>query len=288
VAPTPTVFIEGSGKAFNTVPPSDFGFYEMMNKLVQQEPADALDAELMGQLAAIGIAKGKPFQPDARMRKILTEAAAVGQATARTLVFRPRNPAWAYYPGSVWKNPLWLGGYTFETPPPLVTREGIQPLPPTGARALDERTTFFYYATGVTPAMIMRLPDIGSQYLMAFSDADNNDLDGGKTYKVTLPPNIPQGKFWSFTLYDNQTRSMLETPQRYPRAGSQGYPSPAAVANPDGSVDIWFGPTAPAGKERNWIQTVPGKGFNVILRMYSPLEPFFTKAWRPSEIQRVP
>jgi hypothetical protein len=136
--------------------------------------------------------------------------------------------------------------------------------------------------------MIMRLPAIGSQYLMAFSDAANNDLDGAKTYKVTLPPNISQGKFWSFTLYDKQTRSMLETPQRYPRACSHVYPSPAAVANPDGSVDICFGPEPPAGKERNWIQTVPGKGLNVILCVPSLLEPFRTKTWRPSEIQLVP
>jgi hypothetical protein len=111
---------------------------------------------------------------------------------------------------------------------------------------------------------------------------------GAKTYRMTLLPNIPEAKFWSFTLYDNQTRSMLETPQRYPRAGSQIYPSPAAEPNADGSTTVYFGPTKPAGfKDGNWIQTVPGKGFNVILRLYSPLEPFFTKAWRPSEVEVV-
>jgi len=152
----------------------------------------------------------------------------------------------------------------------------------------DARIGFFYYATGITPAMIMRLPDIGSQYLMAFTDADKNDLDGAKTYRVTLLPNIPEAKFWSFTLSDNQTRSMLETPQRYPRAGSQSYPSPAAEPNADGSTTVHFGPTKPAGvKDGNWIQTVPGKGFNVILRLYNPLELFSTKAWRPSEIEEV-
>ena len=133
--------------------------------------------------------------------------------------------------------------------------------------------------------MIMRIPRVGSQYLMGFLDAEKKDLDGGKTYKVTLPKGIPAAAFWSFTLYDNQSRSMLDTPQRYPRAGSQSYPSPAAEADADGSTTIYFGPTQPAGVKRgNWIQTDPKKGWFTLLRLYSPLEPFFTKEWRPSEI----
>jgi hypothetical protein len=289
--PPPAVrFVDGSGKAFNTVPPSDVGFYELLNKLVQEEPVDALgDVERMGQLAAVGIVKGKPFNPDARMRKILMEAAAIGEATSRTIVFRPReSEGFALYPGSSWVNPLWVGGYTMETPPPLVTKAGVEPLPPSGARTLDARTAMFYYATGITPAMIMRLPDIGSQYLMAFQDADKHDFDGGKTYKVTLPPDIPAAKFWSFTVYDNQTRSMLETAQGYPRAGSQTFPSAAASPNADGTTTVYFGPALPAGvPPGNWIQTVPGRGWNTILRLYSPLEPFFAKTWRPSEIELV-
>jgi hypothetical protein len=201
----------------------------------------------------------------------------------------PMFPSWAYYPGSMWANMLWEGGYTFETPPPPVTKEGFfKPMPPTGARTLNSRTGFFYGYTMDSPGMIMQLPKVGSQYLMGFTDADKNYFDGGKTYKVTLPPNIPAAAFWSFTLYDNQTRSMLDTPQRYPRAGSQSYPSPAAEANADGSTTLWFGPTQPEGVKRgNWIQTVPGKGWFTILRLYSPLEPFFTKEWRPSEIELV-
>lgn len=290
VEPPPVRYVDASGKSFNTVPPSDFGFYEMLNELVQEEPVDALgDVERMGQMASIGIVKGKPFQPDDRMRKILTEAAAVAEATSRTLVYRPReSEGFSLYPGSSWTNPLWVGGYTMETPPPMATRAGIEPLPPTGARTLDARTAMFYYATGITPAMIMRLPDIGSQYLMAFQDADKHDFDGGRTYKVTLPPKIPAAKFWSFTVYDNQTRSMLQTAQGYPRAGSQTFPSSAAAPNADGSTTVYFAPELPNGVQRgNWIQTVPGKGWNTILRLYSPLEPFFTKEWRPSEIELV-
>ena len=136
--------------------------------------------------------------------------------------------------------------------------------------------------------MCMRLTGIGSQYLMAAKDADGNHLDGAKTYRVTLPPDIPAARFWSITLYDNETRSMLETPQRFPRAGSQSYPTPAATANADGSTTVTFGPERPSDSpEGNWIQTTEGKGWFPILRLYSPLEPFFDKSWRPSEIEVV-
>ena len=284
-----TKFVEASGKSFNTVPPNDFLYFEMLNELVQLEPATSFDPELLGQLAAIGIVKGKPFNPDTRMRKILTEAAAVGNAAGRALNWRSAEyPGWAYYPGSMWGNMLWQGGYNFETPPPLITREGFKPFPPTGARTLDSRTAFYYGYTMDSPGMIMRLPNVGSQYLMGFMDADKNYLDGGKTYKVTLPPGIPAAKFWSFTVYDNQTRSMLQTPQRFPRAGSQTYPTPAAVANPDGSTTIYFGPSKPAdAKEGNWIQTMSDKGWFTLLRLYSPKESFFDRTWRLSEIELV-
>lgn len=286
-----TRFVEASGKAFNTIPPSGYGFFEMINALVQEEPATSYDIELTGQLAAIGIVKGKPFNPDARMKQILTDAAAVGDASGRALNWRYAlsHPEWAYYPGSSWGSMLWEGGAFFETPPPEFTREGLfKPFPPTGARTLDSRTAFYYAYTMDSPGMIMRIPDVGSQYLMGFLDADKNPFDGGKTYQCTLPKGIPARAFWSFTLYDNQTRSMLDTPQRYPRAGSQTYPSPAAEPNADGSTTVYFGPKQPDGVKRgNWIQTLPGKGWFTILRLYSPLEPFFTKEWRPSEIELV-
>lgn len=287
--PLPTTFVEARSFVVNTVPASDFTYYQQLDALVQQEPAQALDPELMGQMAAIGIVKGKPFAPDERMRSILTDAAAIGAAMARTLSFRPReSEGFAFYPDSQWFNPLWVGGYTFETPPPLVTAQGIEPLPSTGARTLNARTAFFYAATGVTPSMIMRLTNLGSQYLLAAADAGGDPFDGAKAYSLTLPANIPQAKFWSLTVYDNQTRSMLDTPQRYPRVGSQSYPTPATTANADGSTTVYFGPERPAdAREGNWIQTIPGKGWFTILRLYSPTEAFFFGRWRPSEITLV-
>ncbi len=283
-------FVEGTGLAMNTIPPNDFSFYEMLASLVQEQPATALDPEIGGQFAAIGIEKGKPFKPDARMRKILTDAVAIGNAAGRTYALRPRaSEGFGYYSAtSKWLNPLFVGGYDFTRPPPEITKEGIKPFPYTGARTLDARAAFFYAATGVTPAMVMRLPDVGSQYLFGIMDAAGEPFDGAKTYKVVLPKGIPAAKFWSLTAYDNQTRSMLQTDQRFPRAGSQSYPSPAAEASADGATTVYFGPSRPAGvKDGNWIQTLPGKGWFVILRLYSPLEPFFSKTWRPSEIVPV-
>lgn len=295
--PPATVFHEGSGKVMNTIPPNDFSYFEMLDEVVQEQPATSLDPELMGPLASIGIVKGKNFAPDARMRKILNDAVAVGNATSRSLLMNPRDPRWFYYPDSAWVNFLFISGYEFETPIPAIVGpvrdgmripEGVKLHPPTGYRTLDARSAFFYGITGITPAMAMRMTGIGSQYLFASLDENKEYFDGGKTYKVTLPQHIPEANFWSLTVYDNQTRSMLATPQRYPRAGSQSYPSPAAEPNADGSTTVYFAPAQPDGVKRgNWIQTVPGKGWFVVLRLYSPLEPFFDKTWRPSEIELV-
>jgi hypothetical protein len=285
--PPPVVVHEGSGKVMNTVPPNDWTYYEMLNEIVQQEPATSLDPELMGPIAAIGIVKGKPFAPDARMKKILTEALATANATSRSLFMNPRDPSWFFYPGSSWFNPLFVSGYEFETPIPMIEGpirggeripEAAKPFPPTGYRQLDARRWYFYGVTAITPAMAMRLTGIGSQYLFATLDADKNYFDGSKSYKVTLPKGIPEANFWSFTLYDNMTRSMLDTPQRFPRAGSQTYPSPAAEPSADGSTTVYFAPSQPQGVPRgNWIQTDPKKGWFTILRLYSPLEPFFSQ-----------
>ncbi|MCX5520785.1 DUF1254 domain-containing protein [Kaistia defluvii] len=285
-----TKFIEGSDLSFNTIPPSDFGFFELLNENVQNEPATSYDVELAGQFAAIGIVHGKKFAPDERMKKILTDAAMVGQATGRALNWRYaiQHPDWAYYEGSQWGSMLWQGGAYFETPPPNFKDGKFEPLDPTGARTLDSRTAFYYGYTLDSPGMIMRIPEVGSQYLMSFLDPSGTPFDGSKTYSVTLPKGIPAKAFWSFTLYDNQTRSMLQTPQKYPRAGSQSYPSPAAEAAPDGSTTVYFGPTQPEGVARgNWIQTDPSKGWFTILRLYSPLPSFFDKSWRLSEITEV-
>ena len=278
-----TRFVDAVHLAMNTIPPNDFAYWETIDELVQQEPAGAGDPEILGQLASVGIRKGQRFAPDERMRAILEDAVAVGNATARTLFFAAReSEGFAYYEGSAWFNGLWVGGYEFLTPPPAITADGVQQHPSDGARKLNSRIAFLYPATGVTPAMCMRLTGIGSQYLIASRDANGEFLDGGQNYRLSLPADIPESRFWSVMAYDRQTRSMLQTDQPMPRLGSQ---SGTVEQNADGSTDLYFGPEAQAGNEHNWVQTVPGKGWFPILRLYSPLQPFFDKSWRPSEIE---
>jgi len=215
----PPVFHEGTGLAINTIAPNDYSYYEMLHRLVQSESATVLDPELMGPIAAIGIKKGEDFAPDDRMKGILADAIKVANATGRTLGFTPRDPDWYWYEGAQWWNPLFQGGYNFETPLPQITAEGAKPYLPTGYKQNDARTSFFYNATGITPAMAMRLTGVGSQYLFATKDGNGDWFDGAKTYKVTLPKGIPAEAFWSFTLYDNQTRSMLNTPAEVSAGG---------------------------------------------------------------------
>jgi hypothetical protein len=263
--------INASGKEISTIHANNFLFYEEINQVVQEEPSEAMDVETLGMLAYIGIEKGKTFEPDERMKKILTEAAAVGNATARAILFDQRDKEAYLYPNSAWNNYCILPGESYD-----FVRNG--------ARILDSRTYMYYYATINTPAMILRMVGLGSQYAIAFKNGDGEMLDGSKNYRLHLPPNIPVKNFWSLLVYDNQTRSMLQTDQQFPSIGSL---RKGVVTNPDTSVDIYFGPIAPAGKESNWVQTIPGKGWNAILRLYGPLEPWFDKTWKPGEIELV-
>jgi hypothetical protein len=281
--PAPTRFVDGTHIAFNTIPPVDDTYWDLINEVVQ-EPVEAGNHETLGLLASVGIVHGKKFEPDARMRKILSDAVKVGNATARTLSMDPRaQEGWAFYPDSAWFSMMWEG-YEFLTPPPLITPKGVEQSPSDGARKHNARIAFFYSYTGVTPAMCMRLTGIGSQYIFATRDSRGDYLDGARSYRMTLPRDIPESRFWSVMAYDRQTRSMLQTGQDMPDLGSQ---SGTVQTNDDGSTDIYFGPTAPHGKETNWLQTVPGKGWFPILRLYNPLQPFFDKTWRPSEIEPI-
>jgi hypothetical protein len=263
-------FVNVSGKFNNTIHRMDYGIFEEINEVVQAEPSEGQDPEILGNLASIGIKKGQHFNPDTRMKKILAEAADVGAATVRTIMSQPRDDIFYFYPGeSFWGNPFPGGSYEWMNE---------------GASLLDIRAGFHFYATGITPAMAKKIIGKGSKYAFAYTDAKGNPFDGSKTYKIHLPPNVPAKDFWSFTLYDNQTRAMLQTDYQFPGIDNN---NPGMIQNSDGSFDVYFGPNAPAGKENNWVQTVPGKGWNMIFRLYGPLEPWYDKTWRPGEIEKI-
>ncbi|MEI8333922.1 MAG: DUF1254 domain-containing protein [Chloroflexota bacterium] len=262
-------FRDVSGEYMNTIPPSDASLFEVVATVVHEELLDAVDPETRGLLASIGIRKDAPFAPDARMQAILTEAAAVGNATARAIFFSTRDQDLYYYPGSTWKTPYYGDDTEFS---------------PGGVLDLDARTFYFTGTDQISPALWVKIVGGGSQYGVGDHDSAGRYLDGGRTYRLHLPPGIPAKDFWSVLVYDPQTRSMLQTDQRFPSLSSQ---RADLVVNPDTSVDVYFGPEAPVGHESNWIQTIPGKGWFTFFRLYGPLEPWFDKTWRPGEIESV-
>ncbi|MGB7204186.1 MAG: DUF1254 domain-containing protein [Anderseniella sp.] len=269
-APPKMEFINVSGKSMNTILPNDDSYFEKLHALIQTEPKSYLGPEAKGMMAAIGIEKGKPFNPDARMKKILTDAAAIGNATARAISYFPRDPGNLLYG----KDSTWVMAYADKDT--SFTRNG--------AYRLDPRVLFHFGYICVSPAMAVTVAGKGSDYGLNMLDSKGLALDGSKTYKLNLPPNPPAKDFWAVTMYDTQTRSQLQTDQQFPTLGSQ---DKGIKKNADGSYDIYFAPKAPEGQEGNWLQTIHGKSWWIGLRMYGPEQPLIDKTWRPGEIELV-
>ena len=267
-ARTTNEFINIAELAFNTVHANDFSFYEEVDELVQEEPIEALDAERTGQLAAIGIVNGQPFAPDDRMRAILEQAARIGAGMARVIAYAPRDPEASLY-GS-WKNAFVGGSYEFLR---------------NGARLLDARTQFHYIATVITPAMAHAQVGAGSAYAYTVHDANGDLLDGARTYRLHVDPDPPAKNFWAVDVYDTQTRSL----SRSRRRSGPRWPATPARCRPTTTAPTTStsAPTAPDGKESNWVETIPGKSWFQLFRLYGPLQPWFDQTWKLNEFEPI-
>lgn len=277
----PMVFPDASGVPANMLPVSDAGAFDQLKQLVDSEPSGLADPDWLGMLATLGIVKGQPFSPDAHTRQILDRAAKTAYKMSRVIGFQDvigaRNLR--VYPDRRWLNPFADG----------------TPANPTGALNLawhnvagafldlDARIWMFTDYYSISPGMVSQTPGLGAKYMIAFTDGAGTPLSGGRNYRVQLPPNIPAANFWSVTLYEAENASGLANGQPFPSLGLRDKPA----QNTDGSTDLYLGPTAPAGKQSNWLATVPGKGYFAILRLYGPTEPAINKTWKPGDIEEV-
>jgi hypothetical protein len=260
-----------TGIPIDTLVPENGSAFQWMHEIINYESAEAFGKELLGRLASLGIEQGKPFNPDARMRRIFEQAAQEGVAISRVIAFDSRQPDARVYPNRMWESPFIGNSSSFD---------------PKGYFNLEARTTFHFTADGITPAMAMQMPEgKGSRYQTTYKDRDDNFLDGNKVYKLNMPRGVPVALFWSVTLYDPWTRCELQS-QPYPSISSQQKPAPQS--NADGSVDIYFAPEKPKGvPEQNWIRTLPDRGFFVYIRYYGPLKAFNNKTWVPNDVEWV-
>ncbi len=259
----PMQFPNASTKPANMLYPMDGSAFDMLARFIENEYVDPRDFEMRGVLASLGIVKGKPFAPDKKLKTLLDLGAKTAARMGHTIPYQgPR-----YYPDRQWLNPFPGGSADFA-----------------GAsfNEIDLRTGFFTYAYSTSPGMAVNMQNVGAKYPNAFRDSKGDFLFGGNRYKLTLPKDIPAALFWSVTAYDPITGSGLDNGQAFPSLNTMDKPA----ANPDGSTDIYFGPTSP-GAGKNWLRTLPDKGFFVILRLYGPKQTFFDQAWKPGDLERV-
>ena len=277
----PMIFPDASGVPANLLPISDGSVFDQLKRLVDSEGTALADADGLGMLAAIGIVKGKPFTPDANTRTILDRAAKTAYKMSRVIGLQDGESGRSFvvYPDRRWLNPFSDGTRAQPSGALDLTWKNVAG----GYLDLDARIWMFTNYYSLSPGMVSQTPDLGAKYMIGFTDSEGAPLTGANTYRLNLPANIPAANFWSVTLYEAENASGLANGQPFPSLGSRDNP----VANPDGSIDLYYGPTAPAGKEKNWRRTVPGKGFFAILRLYGPTEAAFNQSWIPGDIERV-
>jgi len=251
--------------------PRDIQYFEMMSRFIDSEYVDPADLDMRGFLHTIGIEKGKPFSPSPEMRTLLDQAAHTGFNISKVVIadMLVKEPGGKYYPDRQWLNVFAGEDTAFQSSHTFTN--------------LEQRSAYFTSAYSASPAMVKNLVGMGAKYPVTFRDKDGNFLDGGQSYSLHLPPNIPAKNFWSATVYDATTASGLDNGQPFPSLNQMDKP----VMNADGSLDLYFGPNAPTGKEKNWLRTVPGKGYFVIFRLYSPEKAFFDQTWKPGDLVKT-
>ncbi|NEV02490.1 DUF1254 domain-containing protein [Bradyrhizobium sp. UFLA 03-164] len=280
-AAKPMKFPDASGVPVNMLPISDGSAFDQLKRLVDSEGDSLAGPDWLGMLAAIGIVKGQPFTPDAHAREILDRAAKIAYKTSRVIGFEDVVGGRSYriYPDRHWINPFADG-----TPSKPFGPLNLSWINTAGEYlALDARINFFTNYYSVSPGMASITAGKGANYLMAFTDGEDAPLSGGGNYRLRLPANIPAAIFWSVTLYDAANSSGLANGQPFPSLGSRDKPG----QNADGSTDVYLSPQAPAGKQGNWLATVPGRGYFAILRLYGPTEAALNKSWKPGDIEMM-
>lgn len=244
-------------------------YWQQLHDLIDKEPAYEPYRAMYGELAELGIEKGKPFAPDARMKGILERAAKTGNAILRVQSFADRRPD-----KMVWKDRQWEWA---------VLRSANGTFDTDNFTDIYAREKWFYQAQIESPAMFNRAPGAGSLYWLGLKDKAGAYLDGSKTYKLTVPLPVPAKLFWSVTIYDNATRSEILTDQKKSALRSMF----ELKGKTGSSIDLYFGPTAPAGKDDVWIKTLPHQGWFTYFRIYGPEPPAFDGSWQPGDFEEV-
>jgi hypothetical protein len=265
----PMQFPEGSGVTANLLYPRDSSYFDMLSRFIDREYVDPAEMDMRGMLASIGIVKGKAFKPTTRQREILDRAALTAFKIGKAMTTHgiARMEGGLQWPDRQYIN-AFIGGSPFFYADTYMN--------------LDNRTLFFLNAYSASPAMAINIVGMGAKYPATFRDADGDLLSGGKSYKLHLPTGIPAKLFWSVTVYDGDNSSGLDNGKPLPSINSMDRPK----ANADGSIDIYFGPEKPKGAD-NWLRTVPGKSWFILLRLYGPEKPYFDDIWKPDDIVKV-
>jgi hypothetical protein len=249
--------------------PKGMAYWERLNEIIQQEIVLEVDRYMMSNLKAVGIEKGKPFKPTKRQKDILTRAAFTGEKMAMAVSFVPRSELATYRKDTRWFLPLTLQ-------PEHMTKYTQQ---------LEERVAWTYSAYGVSPSMQAKVSGKGSTYFASYRDTDGEWLDGGSNYKFTVAPNPPAAQFWAFTVYNVATRGIILNGKNNLTELSSKIKG--LKKNKDGSVDLYTGPKAPAGKESNWIKTNKDENWFAYFRLYGPTEKYFDRSWKMNDIKKV-